>query len=48
MYFTCFCNIDEQVNMDANVTLNFMNNEKQSRVMKVHKTFINDKDIFDI
>lgn len=34
MYYTCFCNIDE-VNMDVNVTPNFMNNEKQSRVMKV-------------
>jgi hypothetical protein len=31
MYYTCFCNIDE-INMDANVTPNFMNNEKQSRV----------------
>ncbi len=25
----------DEVNMDANVTPNFMNNEKQSRVMKV-------------
>lgn len=40
MHYTCFCNINEQLNMDANVTLNFKKNEKQSRVMKVIIFFI--------